>query len=104
MVLPGPVVVTRLVKVLLMKELKIAEGEMTELKIKDARLIGVAKVTSSVKSVLLRMLRGFGLGISAMVMLRSAKQVVTTPATRLRSVGVRFRSAGQRFRCQSVLR
>lgn len=102
--LAGPVVVTSEVTVLLMKELKIAAGLIAAERMRLARLKGAAAAQRRLKIALLSLVRGFGLGIVAIRMVRRARNVTMLPVTRVSSVGLRSRSVGQRERCQSAER
>lgn len=103
-VFDGPVVVTRDVIVLLTNELKIAAGLITAERMRDARLSGVARMHKTVKSLLLSCVRGFGLGITATMLVIRARNVVIAPVMRSSSVGLRFKFVGQRERCHSAAR
>jgi len=99
-VLPGPVVVTRLVIVPETKVPKTADGERAPETAIEARERGVVSAVSSVKRALFSFVRGLGPGIRVVAMDERARVMVRTPVKRVRSVGARLRSVGQRARCQ----
>jgi len=84
--------------------LKIAAGESEPVTTTVAKVRDVVRPTRSVKRVLVSVVRGLGVGMREIRMVRRARRVVMMAVRSVRSVGVRLSSVGHRSRCQSAER